>query len=147
MIKLGGIVIFPDGSFHMLEIGVEILPQVEMVEPIVQIAHFLKYLNKFFYLFFVFFTLARQAEIYESVHEEGIDKIDEFFYILSQGLREKNYQLPVLFQVISADAGEILGYSAYISQQIYYSPYFSVILQTLCLLFLSFFLTNYSHFL
>ena len=58
MIKLRGVVVFPDGSFYVLEIGVEILPQVEMVEPIVQIAHFLKYLNKFFYLFFVFFTLA-----------------------------------------------------------------------------------------
>ena len=41
MIKLRGVVVFPDGSFYVLEIGVEILPQVEVVESIIQIAHFL----------------------------------------------------------------------------------------------------------
>ena len=41
MIKLRGVVVFPDGSFYVLEISVEILPQVEVVESIIQIAHFL----------------------------------------------------------------------------------------------------------
>ena len=35
MIKLGRVVVFPDGPFYVLEIGVEILPQVEVVESIV----------------------------------------------------------------------------------------------------------------
>ena len=58
MVKLRGVVVFPDGSFHVLEVGVEILSQIEVVEPIVQIAHFLQYFYKFLYLLFIFFALA-----------------------------------------------------------------------------------------